>query len=62
MWTLMILTLIGGLNEVETYEKESQCKQVAQSLAYLAIADPLGGVLCLPPTPEDDDDGERTPA
>ena len=64
MWTLMILTLMGGLNEVETYETQLQCQQVAQALVYLPIVDPLGGVLCLPPTPnvEDDGDEERHPA
>ena len=64
MWTLMIVTMLSGPHEIGTYAAKEQCAKVAEDLMWLPVLGPLEGVLCVPPTPdtEDEDDEERTPA
>ena len=64
MWTLMLVTVLGHKIDLDYMPTHTQCKQVAQEIAYLAVNDSPGMLLCVPQATEvdDDDDEERHPA
>ena len=60
MWTLMLLTLMG-LAEVNVYETEAQCQQVAQDSSILPLSMPGLLWVCLAPEAEEPE-AEEMPA